>query len=152
MMSTETRLFPFFAAVILLFSLTAGTASARDRLTDLGARLSAVDVDPARVTVLRTIALGGDAVTGTFVTAHTASGKALQRNHLGFWVPWDGRLVSLTDNRFSITGHQVSFKILKDEDMSAELFPIRITLAYRTPTALKFGIFELNRNANGAGQ
>jgi hypothetical protein len=152
MMSTGTRLFSFFAALTLALSLMVGAASARDRLTDIGARLSAVGVDPARVTVSRTIVLGGDGVAGTFVTAHTASGKALQRNHLGFWVPWDGRLASLTDNRFSIAGDQVTFKILKDEDMSAELFPIRITVAYRTPTALKFGIFELRGNGSGAGR
>ncbi len=147
-----TRLYTI--TVMIAFALVAvtGAAMAEDRLTEAGARLEAVGVDPLRVSVARTIAVGGDAVTGSFVTAHTASGKALRRDHLGFWLPWDGRLSSMTNNRFPVTDGRIIFKILKDENMSGELFPIRITLAYRTQTALKFGVFELRATGSGAGQ
>jgi hypothetical protein len=140
------------ATIALAVFLSCGGAVAQDRLTETGARLTSVGVDPLRVSVARTIAVGGDAVTGSFVTAHTASGKALRRDHLGFWLPWDGRLSSMTDNRFPVTDGRIIFKTLKDENMSGELFPIRITLAYRTQTALKFGVFELQATGSGAGQ
>jgi hypothetical protein len=138
--------------VVFGLALATAGASARERLTEIGARLAAVDVDKSRVTVSTKVATGADVITGTFVTAHTATGRALQRNHLGFWIPWDGKLASMADNRFAVADGQVSFKILKDEDMSAELFPVRITLAYRTQTALKFGVFELREDGPGVGR
>lgn len=152
MRSIGSRLLAFGATVILGLALAMGGAFAQDRLTEIGARLSAVGVDKTRVTVSRTVAPGADVVTGTYVTAHTASGRALRRNHLGFWMPWDGRLTSMADNRFPVADGLIKFKILKDEDMSAELFPVRITLAYRTQAALKFGVFELREGGLGTGQ
>ena len=142
----------FIAMVLLGVSLASGEVTARDRLTEIGARLSAESIDKSKVTVFRTVTSGADVITGTFVTAHTASGRALQRNHLGFWVPWDGRLSSMADNRFAVADGRITFKVLKDEDMSAELFPVRITLAYRTQSALKFGVFELRESGLGIGQ
>lgn len=144
------------ALVLLVFGLmgpmTAGKALAEDRLTEVGARLSAMGVDRSRVTVSRTVVVGGDTVTASFVTAHTASGKSLRRDHLGFWQPWDGRLSSMIDNRFAVVNGQITFKILKDEDMSRELFPVTVTVAYHTQSALKFGVFELRAEGSGAGQ
>ncbi len=147
-----TRIRVAAATFVLALVFAAGGAAAQDRLTEAGTRLSAVSVDPAGVSVARNVTVAGDSVTGSFVTAHTASGKALRRDHLGFWLPWDGRLASMTDNRFPVSDGQLIFKILKDEDMSGELFPIRITLAYRTQTALKFGVFELLDGGPGAGK
>ncbi|MBM85932.1 MAG: hypothetical protein CMM47_07915, partial [Rhodospirillaceae bacterium] len=111
----------------LVFVISTANALATERLTEAGALLAAMDVETTDVTVTRMVDVGGDRLRGTFVTAHTASGKALQRNHLGYWVPWDGRVNNLADNHFKVSGGQVLFKVLKDEDMSAELFPIRIT-------------------------
>lgn len=136
---------------LALMTASAG-ASAADRLTEVGARLAAVSVDAARVTVSREVAVDGDTVTASFVTAHTASGKSLRRDHLGFWQPWDGRLSSMIDNRFPVVNGQIAFKILKDEDMSRELFPVTVTVAYHTQSALKFGVFELRAAGSGAGQ
>ena len=67
-------------------------------------------------------------------------------------MPWDGRLNNMADNRFAVSGSHVLFKILKDEDMSAELFPIRITISYRTASALKFGVCELRAAVPGGGR
>ena len=152
MRPTWLRQIAFAAVAILGLAWWVGDAVAGDRLTEIGARLSAVDVDTTRVTAAREIDLGGDVVTATFITAHTASGKALQRNHLGFWIPWNGQLSSLVNNHFPADDGRVGFKILKDEDMSAELFPVRITLAYRTAGAFKFGVFELRDSVQGANQ
>ena len=138
--------------VVFALALAVGGASARERLTETGARLLAVNVDKTRVTVSTNVATGMDVVTATFVTAHTATGRALQRNHLGFWIPWDGKLAGMADNRFAVADGQITFKILKDEDMSAELFPVRITVAYRTQTTLKFGVFELRESGPGVGR
>ena len=139
-------------AVGFMMSMMTVAAVAEDRLTDVGARLDAVKVDQSRVTVSRTVAVGSDTVTASFVTAHTASGKSLKRDHLGFWQPWDGRLSSMIDNRFPVVNGQITFKILKDENMSGELFPVTVTVAYHTRSALKFGVFELRASGSGAGQ
>jgi hypothetical protein len=142
----------FLALVFGLMLATTGGASAADRLSEVGARLSAVGVEASRVTVTRDVTVDGDTVTASFVTAHTASGKSLRRDHLGFWQPWDGRLSNLIDNRFPVVNGQITFKILKDEDMSRELFPVTVTVAYHTQSTLKFGVFELRATGSGAGQ
>jgi hypothetical protein len=147
-----SRQLVFVPALVLGLVLVMGEALAQDRLTQVGARLSMINIEASRVTVSRQVVVGDDAVTGTYVTAHTASGKALQRNHLGFWVPWDGRLATLADNHFSIVGGSIVFKILKDEDMSGELFPVRVMLAYRTQSALKFGVFDLRETGSETGR
>ena len=140
------------AACAVTLMLASGGALAADRLTEVGARLSAVGVDTSRATVSREVAIGSDTVTASFVTAHTAGGKSLRRDHLGFWQPWDGRLSGMIDNRFPVVNGRINFKILKDEDMSGELFPITVTIAYHTQSALKFGVFELRAVASGTGQ
>ncbi|MDA0342357.1 MAG: hypothetical protein O3B74_12255 [Proteobacteria bacterium] len=146
------RLLIILALALLGPAVSPSGALAQDRLTEVGASITAVNVDQNRVSLSQTVALGGDVVTGTFVTAHTASGKALQRNHLGYWVPWDGQLASMADNHFPVVDDAVAFKILKDEDMSAELFPVRIMIAYRTRQSLKFGVFEIRNGGAGASQ
>lgn len=152
MTSIGTGIRAVLAACAVALMMIGGGASAADRLTEVGARLTSVGVDASRVTVSREIALDGDAVTASFVTAHTAAGKSLRRDHLGFWQPWDGRLSGMIDNRFPVVNGRITFKILKDEDMSGELFPITVTIAYHTQSALKFGVFELRATGSGAGQ
>ena len=39
-------------------------------------------------------------------------------------------------------------KVLKEENMSTEMFPIRITVGYETSSRLKFGVFELIKGQN----
>lgn len=120
----------------------AAAAHAAESLTAQGARLANIRVAPAAANVSRTIALGGDAPTATYVTAHMPDGRALQRTNLGYWQPWDGDPDSLVDNGFSPVGGNLTFKILK-EDISARFFPITITLAYRVGDQVKFGVFQI---------
>ncbi|MBT3398686.1 MAG: hypothetical protein HN420_01710 [Rhodospirillaceae bacterium] len=128
---------------ILVFLFLATQARAEETLSPTGSKLAAVTVNPVLVTCTVSVALGADTPTTTHVTAHTASGKALQRSNLGYWVPWDGNLMSLIDNHFTATGGTLVFKVVKDENMSDELFPIRVMVAYRTAVAFKYGVFEL---------
>lgn len=135
------------AAAALIWS---GSALAGD-LGEHGAILDDVTVDAASVTVERGVALDGDVPSSTHVTAHTGSGAALQRTNLGYWIPWDGRLSSLVDNGFVASDDRIDFKVMKDEDMRGETFPIRVTIGYRVGDAFKFGVFEI-RAAGAGGQ
>ncbi len=113
------------------------------RLSVEGATLPSTAIEIENASINLTIDLGNDAPLETFVTAHTPAGAALQRTNLGYWVPWSGKLRDLVDNFNSRKDNQINFKILKDEDLSQELFPIRIMVAYKTAIAFKFGVFEL---------
>lgn len=135
---------------LALLSLFWPAVAMSGELTPTGAALGAVAVDPASVTVERATALSGDVPLATYVTAHTGTGKAMQRTNLGYWIPWDGRIASLVDNGFPAASDTIVFKVVKDEDMRAETFPIRVTLGYRTAGALKFGVFELRSQPTGA--
>lgn len=117
-------------------------AAAVDSLTVEGARLDNVALSPAAANVARTVALNGDAPSATYVMAHSADGKSLQRTNLGYWHPWDGVATSLVDNGFRPAGDTLTFKILK-EDISARFFPIRVTIAYRVGEQIKFGVFQI---------
>lgn len=135
----------------LAFALAvwSGPALAGD-LTEKGARLDPIGVDPASVTVERSVALTGDAPVSTHVTALTGAGKRLQRTNEGYWIPWTGRLDELVDNGFASSGDRLRFKVLKDEDMRGELFPVRVMIGYKTADSFKFGIFELRDGGTGA--
>jgi hypothetical protein len=39
--------------------------------------------------------------------------------------------------------NKINFKSFKDDNLSQELFPIKIMVAYRTASELKFGVFDL---------
>ena len=48
------------------------------------------------------------------------------------------------DLRYKVRERNVEAdRIFKDDDLSEELFPIKIMVAYRTTTELKFGVFDL---------
>ncbi|MBT4355776.1 MAG: hypothetical protein HOD13_14545, partial [Rhodospirillaceae bacterium] len=66
----------------------------------------------------------------------------------GYWTPWSGKLDDLVNNFSTQTGQELFVKILKEEDMSNEMFPIRITVAYETSSTFKFGVFELIKGQN----
>ena len=112
-------------------------------LSEQGERLPQIEVDGSSVTLQFEISLGGDRPTANYVTARTGDGDALQRTNLGYWVPWDGRLDSLIDNHAPVEGGVMTVKAFKDEDLSGELFPIRLTIAYETAYVFKFGVVEL---------
>ena len=79
------------------------------------------------------------------MSAHTASGSRFQRTNLGYWIPWNGRLEELINNHSAIQNQHFIVKVFKDQNMSQELFPIRLTISYRTPTTFKFGVLELTQ-------
>lgn len=130
-------------AVLLLSTVGAGAA---EKLSTGGTALADIAVNPAAVAtsgVSRTIDLSGDAPTATFVTAHLPDGKHLQRSNLGYWLPWDGDVDSLIDNRLPLNGDgTVTFKVVK-EDLSDKMFPIAVTLAYTVGEQVKFGVFQI---------
>ena len=118
------------------------------KLTKLGAMLPPVLVNAENVSLDVKVNVENEEPTSTFVTAHTASGSVLQRNNLGYWIPWSGKLHDLINNFSSKTDNELFIKILKQEDMSAEMFPIRITVGYEMSSGLKFGVFELVKGQN----
>lgn len=131
------------AALIVGLAVLPGVAHAAERLTAAGARLADETVDVTdTVTLSRTISLGADSPGAFFVTANLADGRRLQRNNLGYWVPWDGRPTTLIDNRFSIGDAQVTYKILR-QNIADLFFPITITLAYRVDGTIKYGVFNV---------
>ena len=114
-------------------------------MTKLGAILPSVVINAENVSLDVKVNVENEEPTSTFVTAHTASGSVLQRNNLGYWIPWSGKLDELINNFSSKTDNELFIKILKQEDMSTEMFPIRITVGYEMSSGLKFGVFELVR-------
>tara|TARA_B100001057_G_scaffold498320_1_gene604965 strand:- start:1093 stop:1542 length:450 start_codon:yes stop_codon:yes gene_type:complete len=117
-------------------------------LTELGVILPSIAVNAENVSIDLKVNVGNDEPSATFVTAHTASGGVLQRNNLGYWIPWSGKLDELINNFSTRTGNELFIKILKEENMSNEMFPIRITVGYETSSRLKFGVFELIKGQN----
>jgi ribosomal protein S1 len=117
-------------------------------LAELGAILPSIIVDAENVSVNLKVNLANDEALRTFVMAHTAAGSVLQRNNLGYWIPWSGKLSDLVNNFSSQIGQELFVKILKEENMSNELFPIRITVGYETSSKFKFGVFELIKEQN----
>ena len=132
-------------AAVFALSCTAG-AAATEKLSTAGAALADVAVNPVVVAtsgITRTIHLSGDTPTATFVTAHLPDGKHLQRSNLGYWLPWDGDVDKLIDNRLPLNGDgTVTFKVVK-EDLSDKMFPIAVTLAYTVGEQVKFGVFQI---------
>ena len=71
------------------------------------------------------------------------SARRYQRTNEGFWIPWDGKLATLVDNARPIESDTVEFKIFAAEDLSDEVFPIRVVIGYDIGGQFKFGTIEL---------
>lgn len=131
------------ATLAMLVALLPGPAQAAEQLSATGARLADVTVDVTDiVTLTRTISLDGDSPGAFYVTANMADGRRLQRNNLGYWVPWNGQRDSLIDNQFPVGDDQVTYKILR-QNIADLFFPITITLGYRVDGVVKFGVFNV---------
>jgi len=136
-----------FIAALFLLAVACGSAFADPvTLSEQGARLAPIQVDSANVTVEIKVALGADRPTASYVSARTGDGDVLQRTNLGYWIPWDGRLDSLVDNHAPVSDGEMTVKVFRGEDLRSELFPIRLTIAYETASAFKFGVVELVRS------
>ena len=113
-----------------------------ERLRPSGTVLSSMLVDPAHAQITRTVQLGGDVPLATHVITKTTDGRTLQRTALGEWVPWDRDEATLINSRFTPSGGNLTFKV-DDGSLMDRFFPISYTVAYRTETGLKFGVFSV---------
>ena len=132
--------------LFLVLSISATKISAASENLELvtwGSVLPNATIDTNRASLNVQVEIGGDIPLKTHITAHTPAGNMLQRTNLGYWVPWSGKLDDLMDTFSPKSDNAINFKIFKDEDLSEELFPIKIMVAYRTATELKFGVFDL---------
>ena len=132
--------------LFLVISISATTISAASENLELvtwGSILPNATIDAHRASLNIQVEVGDDVPLKTHITAHTPAGNILQRTNLGYWVPWSGKLNDLVDTFSPKTNKAINFKIFKDDDLTEELFPIKIMVAYRTATELKFGVFDL---------
>ncbi len=147
------RLGGFVASVVyataLLANLPTVAAEPMPTLSEDWPWLAPVYADPSNLDLSYTVDVGGDAPLATHVMARTAAGSYLQRDRDGYWIPWSGGLEALLDNGFQARDGKLTFKVVQ-EDLSVEWLPIAITVAYRTATALKLGVFELRGQSAGA--
>lgn len=112
------------------------------RLSASGNRLPDIVIDARDTDIVRTVDLAGDTPLSTHVMLHQAAGPSLQRTEEGTWVPWDGHIDSLIDNRFTPANGGVTFEVIKG-DLSDDFFPMTFTVAYRTESGLMFGSFQV---------
>lgn len=121
----------------------ADDAAQGEALEEGGAVLRDMAIDPANAVADKVILTGGDAVDTTHVVVREHStNRALQRNNLGFFVPWDGNLDTLIDNHFSTENGSIVFKILRD-GVGDLLYPLSVSIGYRTGGVMKTGHFAI---------
>ena len=135
----------FLSAGIILFALAMVTAAHAESLSETGTVLSDQRVNFSNADITRSIDLNGDTPSATYVMAHTIGGKRVQRNNLGYWIPWSGDVDELIDNQFQASGDSLAYKIIS-QDISGFMFPITFVLAYRVGETLKFGVFQVSPN------
>ena len=134
-------------ALLMVFSISvSNTSMALEKLelVTWGSVLPNITIDANRASLSIQVDVGDDVPLETHITAHTPAGNVMQRTNLGYWVPWSGKLVDLVNNFSPMLRNKINFKIFKDDNLSKELFPIKIMVAYRTASELKFGVFDLS--------
>ena len=133
-------------ALLMVFSISvSNTSMALEKLelVTWGSVLPNITIDANRASLSIQVDVGDDVPLETHITAHTPAGNVMQRTNLGYWVPWSGKLVDLVNNFSPMRRNKINFKIFKDDNLSQELFPIKIMVAYRTASELKVGVFDL---------
>ena len=133
-------------ALLMVFSISVSSTSMaleKLELVTWGSVLPNITIDANRASLSIQVDVGDDVPLETHITAHTPAGNVMQRTNLGYWVPWSGKLVDLVNNFSPMRRNKINFKIFKDDNLSKELFPIKIMVAYRTASELKFGVFDL---------
>lgn len=137
------RMFGVLGVAVMMTATS--PAFAADTLSATGARLDPEKVtDLTKVTITRTVELGGDLPTATYVIARGLTNQLLQRTNDGYWIPWDSQQSSLIDNKLTVQGGKLVYKVLS-EDLSGALFPLSITLAYTADGAFKYGVFAVEK-------
>ena len=129
----------------MIAMLSVHAPSHAETLSESGTVLADQLVDFSTADITRTIELGGDTPSSTYVMAHTTGGKHLQRTNLGYWIPWNGKVDELIDNKFQASGGTITYKIVS-QDITDFMFPINFVLAYRVGSVLKFGVFQVSPN------
>jgi hypothetical protein len=137
------RLRVLVAAAVIAVLVAAPATGHGQTLSASGAVLAGLTVNVASAQITYNVDLAGDVPTATYVMAHMPDGKSLQRSNLGYWLPWNGQLETLIDNKFVAAGSSLTFKVI-DQDIRDRMFPIRFVIAYRTASAFKFGVFEVS--------
>lgn len=128
-----------------VFMTAAGSAFAADKLSATGARLDTEKLtDITKAVITRTVELNGDVPTATYVIARGLTNQLLQRTNDGYWIPWDSQQSSLIDNKLTVQGGKLVYKVLS-EDLSGALFPLSVTLAYTADGAFKYGVFAVEK-------
>ena len=133
-------------ALLMVFSISVSSTSMaleKLELVTWGSVLPNITIDANRASLSIQVDVGDDVPLETHITAHTPAGNVMQRTNLGYWVPWSGKLVDLVNNFSPMRRNKNNIKIFKDDNLSQELFPIKIMVAYRTASELKFGVFDL---------
>ena len=106
--------------------------------TNLGGTKSTGQVDDLRFTV----DLAGDVPAGTYVWATVGSNEHRMRTNHGYWLPWNGDLKLLVDNKFPVTDGKITFKIM-DTDIGIDNHGVSLRFGYRLGDILKFGLYAL---------
>ncbi len=131
-----------FCTAILI---SGAPARAAPDLDVMGARLPPVVLSNVSMgAVEKQVALDGDVAEATHVVVQLAGGPPLLRDRQGLFQPWDLDPAHLADNGFAAANGRLNFKIF-DQDLSAQNFPIRVTVYYRANGQLKFGYFDVMR-------
>ncbi len=82
------------------------------------------------------MALDGDVPTVTHVWTNIGGGSYLrQRTNEGYWIPWNGRIEELIDNRFPVANDRVVFKVI-DEDIGSDNMEVAIAIGYKSGATL----------------
>lgn len=132
--------------IIYGLPLWAGVATASAE----GLSVNGVKLDPvvlqnaAEGVVEKSVSLDGDTPEASFVVVQLAGSPPLMRSREGVFQPWDRDTAHLADNGFEAVDGKLRFKVL-NQDMTADNFPIRVTLYYRAAGSLKFGYFDVLR-------
>lgn len=133
------------AAAVAVALSAAGAANADDTLrvlsesgTNLGVMTTTGNVADLRFTV----DLQGDVPSATHVWATVGSSERRMRTNDGYWLPWNGDVATLADNRFPVRDGKIVFKVM-DEDIGADNHGVSISIGYRVGDKLKYGVFAI---------
>lgn len=130
---------------LVLLALTCVPGYAAPELSVTGAPLPAMVLPDVRVgTVEKLVRTENEPVAATHIVVQMAGGQALMRDRQGVFQPWDCNPETLADSGFVPVDGQVLFKVF-NQDLSAQNFPIRVTVYYRANGELKFGFFDVMR-------
>ena len=124
------------------FASAAASAQELHRLTEKGATLGIYYIDNKVDDLRLKINLGGDIPVSTHVYAKIGGSELRQRTNEGYWIPWNGNMAALIDNKFPTNGQEIEYKIL-DQDLGSDNQGITIVIGYRTPATFKFGNLAL---------